>query len=54
MKNISEKCVKNVRKFSLINFRFAEKSSQLFRLTQTHFFKGGNSEYKNCQKKNKS
>lgn len=40
MKKILEKNVKNLRKLTLNNFRFAEKSLELLCLTLLHYFQG--------------
>lgn len=47
-KKMCQKCMK----VYCNQFQICRSSSELFRVTQTHFFRGGISEYKNCQKKN--
>lgn len=53
MKKILEKNVKNLRKLTLNNFRFAEKSLELLCLTLLHYFQGKDFWIKDLSEKKK-
>lgn len=53
MKKILEKNVKNLRKLTLNNFRFAEKSLELLCLTLLHYFQGKDFWIKDLSRKKK-